>query len=170
MRTPATLSGSSLHQTVATDNSSYVLLISDSLIGTVYLNSISGVANFSAIIIHAAPGSTIQVQVFSQTINSTGGLANYSFSYNNRMCVPGEISSSQGCYPCPKNTFSVDPSEGNCRACPSYAACPGGTALELDSGYWRSSRLSSNVLMCPLHLFQLENIPIHHLPGLKDIF
>jgi hypothetical protein len=139
-----------INQTVLTDNSSTAELLSNSLIGTTSVVAQSGIANFSGIIVQSFPDFTLQIDVFSTSILSTGSLSNYSFAYYVRSCVPGEISSATGCYPCPKNTFSVDPNEPDCRACPSYASCPGANILDLAAGYWRTDQLSSWVHVCPI--------------------
>lgn len=139
-----------IEQIVATDNASKAELRSNSLIGTVAVEARDGIANFSAIIVQIYPDSTLQIEAFSPSIEETGGVAHYSLDFYARNCLPGEISSANGCYPCPKNTFSVDPSEPDCRACPSSATCPGGSILALDAGYWRSSQLSSWVHVCPI--------------------
>jgi len=139
-----------IDQIVATDNASSAELLSDSLIGTIAVEAQNGIANFSAIIVQSYPDSTLQIAAFSPSIEKTGGIAHFSFDFYARNCQPGEISSAKGCYPCPKNTFSVDPSEPDCRACPNSATCPGGNVLALDAGYWRSSQLSSWVHVCPI--------------------
>lgn len=142
-----------IDQLVKTDDESVVLLLSDNLVGTTYLAAKSGVASFSAVIVRTQPGTSVVIQVFSQSINQTfpGTAAAYSmFVYDTRKCVPGEVTTPAGCYICPSQSFSVDPLENECRPCPSYATCSGGMHLDLDSGHWRASELSSNVLLCPI--------------------
>jgi len=142
-----------IDQVVATDYSSTAVIQTTQIIGATYLMVKEGVANFSGVIVQTTPGTTVSTIVFSPTINSTfpNSLdSTYSFDYHTRLCLPGEVSSSKGCYLCPKNTFSVDPLDSDCRECPSYATCPGGSALLLDQGYWRLSELSSTVYKCPI--------------------
>ena len=142
-----------INQLVATDHSSIAIIQSDQIIGTTYVMAKDGIANFSGVIFQTTPGTTVSTTVFSPTINSTfpnSPDSTYSFDYHTRLCLPGEISSDTGCYLCPKNTFSVEPQESDCRECPGYATCPGGSALLLDQGYWRLSELSSAVYTCPI--------------------
>ena len=143
----------SIEQGVMTDASSVAIITTPQLIGTTYLIANNGISNFSSVIVQTVPGNSIQIDVFSPTIsnvfpNSPG--SNFTFPYHTRLCVPGEVTSSTGCYLCPKNTFSVDPLERECRACPGYATCPGGSELLLDPGYWRISQLTSDVYECPI--------------------
>lgn len=142
-----------IEQLVMTDTSSTAELKSDQIIGTTSLVAKQGVSNFSSIILQAIPGRTVPIQVQSTSINHTfpkSPEAIYSFKYVTRLCVPGEVTTPVGCYLCPKNTFSVDPSDTECKECPGYAFCPGGMALVLDPGYWRESDLSSEVFKCPI--------------------
>lgn len=141
------------NQLVATDIASSAELHSPAIIGTSRLIANQGVANFSSILIQSPPGQTLVIEVFSKSINETfpgSAGAKYSFLYEVRMCVPGEVSTKMGCYLCPKNTFSVNPSDSECTKCPHYASCQGGSDLVLAPGYWRPSTLSSNVHQCPI--------------------
>ena len=142
-----------IEQLVKTDASSTAELKSDQIIGTTSLLAKGGVANFSSIILETTPGRSLAIQVQSKSINQTfPGTPNafYSFLYVTRLCVSGEVTTDVGCYLCPKNTFSVDPSDSQCKECPSYASCPGGKALVLSPGYWRESDLSAEVFECPI--------------------
>jgi len=112
-----------------------------------------GVANFSSILLQAVPGQSVLIQAQSDTINQTfphSAGARFVFTYETRLCLPGEVTTAIGCYLCPKNTFSVDPSDPECTECPGYAYCPGGKELILNPGYWRESALSAEVLLCPI--------------------
>lgn len=141
----------SLNQTVTTDNSSIIQLVSDQVVGTTVLPTLNGVANFSGVIIETAPGSSVHIQVLSPTIQQTSPDSGYSFTfvYHTRFCIPGEVTLPLSCFLCPKNTYSLDPSDSYCRECPSYASCPGGNSLILDPGYWRESAVTSKVHLCP---------------------
>lgn len=142
-----------IEQLVKTDESSTAELKSEQIIGTTSVLAKGGVANFSSIILQTTPGRTVPIQVQSKSINQTfpgSPKAFYSFTYVTRLCVPGEVTSNVGCYLCPKNTFSVDPSDSQCKECPSYASCPGGKTLVLSPGYWRESDLSAEVFNCPI--------------------
>ena len=142
----------SLNQTVKTDNSTIVQLVSDQLLGTTAMPTLNGVANFSGVIVETAPGSLVQIQVVSPTIlqafpNSSSH--SFLFTYNTRLCECGEITLPLSCFLCPKNTYSLQSSDSYCDKCPSYASCPGGSVLILDQGYWRASNQTSEVLQCP---------------------
>ena len=143
-------------QVVSTDNSSVAVINSTQVLGTNLVVARNGVANFSGVIVQTSPGTTVSLQVISPTTQTS---ASYVFDYHTRDCIAGEVSSDTGCYLCPKNTFSVDPLERECRECPSYATCPGGAQLVLDSGYWRISNHTAEVYKCP--------IPSACLGGLK---
>lgn len=142
-----------LNQTVRTDNQSTTDLLSDQLVGTTHVVAVNGVANFSSVIVQTRPASIISIVVFSPSINQTfpktpGALS--VFDYFARACFPGEITTETGCYPCPSQSFSVEPTDRECNACPTFALCSGGMHLDLDEGYWRSSELSSEVYLCPI--------------------
>lgn len=143
----------SIGQRVATDNQSSAELQSSKLIGTTYVVAENGIANFSAVIVQTYPATSVSITVYSQSIYQAfpDSKSAYSmFSYSTRNCIPGEVITQTGCYRCPSQSYSVDPAEGECRTCPSYATCIGGMQLRLDSGYWRSSELSSEVFLCPI--------------------
>lgn len=142
-----------IDQVVATDYTSIAVIQSNHIIGTTYVMAIDGIANFSGVIVQTVPGTTLSTLVFSPTINTAFPMspnAFLSFDYHTRVCVPGEVTSPEGCYLCPKNTFSVDPLESDCRECPGYATCPGGSELILAQGYWRISQYSRDVYECPI--------------------
>jgi hypothetical protein len=152
MTTPIVITSlDSLNQTVTTDNSSTVQLASDNIIGTNVLPTLNGVANFSGVIIETAPGSYVQIQVLSPTILQAfpNSSHSFTFTYYTRLCISGEITLALSCFLCPKNTYSLHPSDTYCHDCPSYATCPGGNSLILNSGYWRESALTSDVHLCP---------------------
>ena len=139
------------NQTVLTDNSTTVQLVSDHLRGTTSLFTVNGFASFSGVIVDTSPGTSVQIQAVSSSILQTFPNSSHSFSfvYHTRTCVSGEITLPLSCFLCPKNTYSLLPSETFCRECPHYASCPGGNVLDLDSGYWRASNLSAEVYLCP---------------------
>jgi len=140
-----------IDQLVVTDNSSSAELKSEHLLGTTSVLAKGGVANFSSILLQALPGSSISIQAISESINQTfPNSPHYSFAYVTRLCKPGEVTTAVGCYLCPKNTYSVSPTDSECRECPGYASCPGGKALVLSAGYWRKSDLSVEVFRCPV--------------------
>lgn len=140
-------------QLVKTATSHVVELISDHIAGATSLVAQSGVANFSGIIIQAVPGQAANITVYSRSVaqlfpNSSG--AQFTFTYETRLCVSGEVTTPSGCFLCPKHTFSLYPTDTLCTNCPHYASCPGGSTLLLDPGYWRESDLSEEVLQCPV--------------------
>lgn len=140
-------------QLVKTANSHVVDLISDQIAGATSLVTQNGIANFSGIIIQTVPGKAANIEAYSHSIaqlfpNSTG--AQIFFTYETRICEPGEVTTASGCFLCPKYTFSFDPTDTLCSSCPGYASCPGGKTVVLDSGYWRKSDLSKEVIQCPI--------------------
>lgn len=142
-----------IEQLVGNDNSSSVELVSSQLIGTTFLLTANGIANFSSVIVHSQPSSIVPIPIFSLSIHHSfpsSPASNSTIFYSTRPCKPGEVTSSQGCYPCPKETFSVNPKDQECRACPGYAVCPGGALLILEKGYWRRSENDSEVFICPI--------------------
>ena len=140
-----------MNQTVRTDNDTIMQLMSESLRGTTYLPAVNGFASFSGVIVDTPPGTSIQIQAFSPSIQQTFPTSStyFNFTYYARECVSGEISLPLSCFLCPKNTYSLFPSDTFCHDCPHYASCPGGNVLVLDSGYWRASELSTDVFLCP---------------------
>jgi hypothetical protein len=71
------------------------------------------------------------------------------FSINLRECLVGEKESDGRCTTCPVETYSFDPKQGTCLACPAEARCYGGIQVTPKKGYWRANDLTDNFFECP---------------------
>ena len=133
-----------LGQLIVTDNSTVVSLSMPDQIkvrGSSQAIAVMGVATFSYLFY---PFST-------STLNFTfhaPAVANFSFLYQFRDCQPGETRSQHGCFPCAKNSYSLNPLDSTCRTCPAHVECYGRAQLVLDPGYWRGSNLSDVIYPC----------------------
>jgi len=110
-----------------------------------------GVFNFSLFTIYAPPAST---QRIAATLNESQGDMQLSMAVSVlvtfRDCVAGEISRVDRCEPCYPGNVSFSPQDSECSFCPAHAFCPGGSSLDLDSGYWRKDLNSTSLLACLL--------------------
>lgn len=93
---------------------------------------------------YAALDQTVQNFLVSPPVN---------ISY--RYCIAGERFTGIECEECPFGTVLLRPpyqtsETGNCDVCPSHAICPGGSVIDVDAGFWRSSSISMNILECPV--------------------
>ena len=100
-----------------------------------------GVAGFTFVL---SPFST---ETFNFTFSSVS-IAPLTFEYGFRDCQPGEVRSPSGCFPCAKNSYSLDPADVLCRMCPANVKCHGRAELELDSEYWRANNLTDVLYPC----------------------
>ena len=64
-------------------------------------------------------------------------------------CVMGEIRDGNLCVRCPIGFYSFDPTATACLECPDESYCPGGSVIDINSGYWRQTQTSHDVLPCP---------------------
>uniref|UniRef100_A0A383WA53 Right handed beta helix domain-containing protein n=1 Tax=Tetradesmus obliquus TaxID=3088 RepID=A0A383WA53_TETOB len=68
-----------------------------------------------------------------------------------RSCEVGEVTNELGdaCEPCSPGSYSLDPANFTCDACPLHASCPGGSTVVPLEGYWHSSTTSPQIHACP---------------------
>ncbi|WIA10431.1 hypothetical protein OEZ85_010623 [Tetradesmus obliquus] len=64
-----------------------------------------------------------------------------------RSCEVGEVTNELGdaCEPCSPGSYSLDPANFTCDACPLHASCPGGSTVGPLEGYWHSSTTSPQI-------------------------
>lgn len=75
----------------------------------------------------------------------------FSFNVSVRDCVMGEeLTSDYKCRVCQPGTYlyTVPTTETACKTCPSNAFCYGRYMVAPHSGYWRSSNVSENFILC----------------------
>ena len=109
--------------------------------GNARMIAIMGVASLSSLFY---PFST-------STLNftfSNPAIANLTFPFHFRHCEPGEIQSLSGCFPCPKNSYSLLTADLLCRTCPAHVQCHGRAMLVLDPDYWRANNLTDVIYSC----------------------
>jgi len=131
-------------QLIVTDNSTLVSIsIPDTIkaLGSTTVVSVQGLASFSFLFY---PYSTATLNLTF----SSPSVVNLTIPYQLIDCQPGETRSKRGCFPCPKNSYSLDPSDTVCKSCPVHAQCYGQATLSLDPHYWRSSNLTDSILPC----------------------
>ena len=88
----------------------------------------------------------------SPDINELNENGKYSFLFklSFRDCKPGEIydNNTLTCFRCGFGRYSFDPKENFCHECPANAVCKGGTSIDLNQGYWKSSETSVSIFKC----------------------
>lgn len=105
-----------------------------------------GVATFDSLEVHCAPDA-----LFNASLAATSELFDIEkdFHFFLQDCVLGEVRDAELCVKCPLGFYSFDPTATECRECPEDAYCPGGSVMDLNSGFWRQTQLSHDVLACP---------------------
>jgi predicted outer membrane repeat protein len=134
----------------------YVLLpdsnVSAALRGSTIEQVVNGIATFDQLIVSSVPGDNVSISfVLTGDYTVTATQTTIWLRY----CVPGEIIqySSQdigSCFRCGLGTYSFFVTDSACSLCPENAYCPGGNQMDVDSGYWRLSQTSTEILQCPL--------------------
>ena len=65
-------------------------------------------------------------------------------------CTTGQVQQDAAiCSTCPAATFSLNPLNGSCDACPAGATCFGGSSFIPPSQSWHSHPYSTNIVQCP---------------------
>lgn len=107
---------------------------------------VDGVAVFDSIQVNCQPDA-----YFNVSLAATSELFDIQRGFNFFLedCVLGEIRDEELCVKCPQGSYSFDPTDTECVACPEDAVCPGGSVMELSSGFWRQTQYSHDVLECP---------------------
>mmetsp|Transcript_33503 Transcript_33503/g.58684 ORF Transcript_33503/g.58684 Transcript_33503/m.58684 type:complete len:1193 (+) Transcript_33503:2-3580(+) len=138
-------------QLVKTDNSSYVYLtmsLNTKLAGSDTAIAREGIFNYTLIKVLTQPGTNASVvATHSSHTKEISGLE-YSFDIRLRECVVGEITLPDQCVVCPELTYSLNPSDNECRVCPTSTICMGGSMLYLNKGYWRLNILTDDIYKC----------------------
>ena len=135
-----------LGQLIVTDNSTLVAIAMPAGIegsGNNEALAAQGIASFSRLFSPFST-STYNFTFFSAKTN----IANLTVQCKFRDCQPGEIRTSTGCIPCPKNSYSFDPSDSSCTLCPPHAMCYGKTVVSLEVDYWRPNNLTDDIYPC----------------------
>ena len=114
-----------------------------------------GKYTFSELSVTEDPGSTIDLQVSSDTIDYANPNPNTNILSRRldiklllRSCVPGEIISNSVCDLCVAGTYSFDTSDTLCKNCPSGLTCHSGANTTVARDYWRPSNTSELLLEC----------------------
>ena len=135
-----------LEQLIVTDNSTVVTIsFPGELVGSGNheMPATQGVASLS---LYFSPfsNSTFNFTLYSAKTD----IANLTFQYRFHDCQPGEIRTTTGCSPCPKNSYSFDPSDASCTLCLAHAQCYGRTEVYLDVDYWRPNNMTDDIYPC----------------------
>ena len=136
----------SINQLIVTNNSTLITLQFPSNFtasGNTDAISEQGIASFTLLF---TPFSTATVTLtFSSPKDNIQSLT---ITYRFRDCVPGEIRTSNGCFPCQKNSYSFQPSDPACLLCPAHAVCYGRADLSVNPDYWRANNLTDDIYPC----------------------
>ena len=102
------------------------------------------------VILPGLANSIIQVDATYRPLEYPFYTASQQFMIELRPCVPGELNNSISgtCDLCADNSFSFDPSDQKCTACPVGATCINGSQIILQEGHWRSAWNSTYVVPC----------------------
>jgi hypothetical protein len=150
-----------LNQTVATDDYSLAEIISQNnsvvLSGETKKKFEKGIINFNEWIISGIPGSKVMLSIYTSNGVLYTNLKSGEYDITNniyievslRDCKIGEKESDNKCSVCPAETYSLDPKEGICKACPQNAICYGGFKIVPKKGYWRLNEFSEYFIRCP---------------------
>ena len=83
-------------------------------------------------------------------ITSGGHIIGFRAHAKVRPCQIGEINATTEriCVACESGSFSVNPNETACHACPTGMKCWGGSNITVRADYWRANLISGNVYPC----------------------
>lgn len=133
-----------LGQLIVTDNVTLVSAILPShirAIGSKQALAVMGIATFALVL---SPFST---ETFKFTF-SAESIVSVNFEYQFRDCQPGETRSQSGCFPCPRNSYSLEPANPLCHECLDHVQCRGRAELVLYPEYWRANNLTDVIYPC----------------------
>lgn len=131
------------NQVVSTDNSSVASLESNlPMSGSLQAKAVAGRLIFTSFSVTAQPGSRSRLTVATPPLYLPLELAF-------RSCDIGEMEIKSMCSRCAPGTYSLSLNATECKLCPKYAQCPGGSQIYPDSGYWRPDPQFEQVLQCP---------------------
>eukprot|EP00347_Sterkiella_histriomuscorum_P013557 403364259 len=152
-------------QLLTTDSSSECQVTSDdlkiSVVGQTKVRALNGICIFNDLLLIAYPdykstlkfsSTAISNERVNKLIQKQGSNLNFSttlsININFRKCVMGEITLDKKCVYCTRGTYSLNPNETSCNSCLESSSCSGGTSIELEKGFWRSSNISTIVYSC----------------------
>jgi len=133
-----------MDQLITSDNSTFVYALMPAQMLTLGSRQIivtKGIASFSFVFLPFFVGS-VNLSFASPSI------VEVAFEYRFRDCQAGEIRTERGCFPCAKNSYSLQPSDLLCLMCPAHTQCYGRTELVLDAEYWRASNWTDVIYPC----------------------
>ena len=150
------------NQTMNLDNASQIKISpvtsNAKVSGIDFARSINGVGSFSSLYFVYKPGAqNVIFQANSKAIDSSlvksvfgSTISNFSISVNFRYWKPGEyIVSSQECLEWSQGTYSLEWNSTSWSTCMNTAVWNGGTEIELNSGYWRRTLNSTDIIDWP---------------------
>ncbi|CDW89848.1 UNKNOWN [Stylonychia lemnae] len=66
-----------------------------------------------------------------------------------RECLTGEVLIQNKCQFCTRGTYSLSINDITCNSCPAKMRCDGGSVIQVDKNYWRSSQNTTTIFQCP---------------------
>jgi hypothetical protein len=153
-------------QKMVLDNASTIKITpfsaNSSISGIDYAKVTAGVANFDEITFESKAGTSGKIYslnsaaIDSDTVQVVTTDQEYQEIYSSslnisfRHCQPGEQEFSSGlCSVCSYGTYTVEWNSTECISCIDNAICTGGSVIEADIGYWRSTFNSTTMIECP---------------------
>ncbi|CDW76979.1 UNKNOWN [Stylonychia lemnae] len=146
---------------IVNDKISSTLLITSmneslSVTGITSVISEDGVFEISELKLIGKPSKSYQLKLSSNAIDQTqinyqsmNLSADLILDIKFRECVQGEIQYERKCFECPRGTYSLSVPDKNCRNCPDYAKCDGGTKIFINYNHWRSNTNTTKIYKCP---------------------
>ncbi|OMJ89221.1 hypothetical protein SteCoe_8700 [Stentor coeruleus] len=142
------------NQIVITDNSTLgeLAVITNStkyeVSGITKIIALSGVLNFSEIIVLGLPNTSVTLNASSVLKDLNYENVETSIDIKLRSCIIGEyLQNDNSCIRCIKGTYNLKAGEV-CKKCPSEGVCYGGANLVASSGYWRYSKSTDVFFEC----------------------
>ena len=149
-------------QIMTLDSSSQIIITGNTTnsttLGTNMIKISSGEATFTNLIMFSKPGSqNVKFNVDSLAVDTSKLQLVYGSSYskefievNFRYCKPGEeIISGSSCKECSTGTYNFFWNSTQCAKWLVNSFCPGGSIIQVNSGYWRMTTNSTDVTKCP---------------------
>jgi hypothetical protein len=127
-----------------------------SIVGSKSVLLKNGVATFFNFTATSTPGSSnVKFRASSKAIDTAkinkiygSPVSENLITINFRHWMPGEFKFGNRCIECSAGSFSLEWNSNSWKPCLAYAFCPGKNVLEIDSGYWRSGKNSTNIIEC----------------------
>ena len=124
--------------------------------GNTEVVAVQGVFEFSNFTLTGPPKTIQTIFITSKGVDEnqktltqdpTPYYSTVSISLSFRDCITGESLQGVMCYPCPENTFSLNPQD-SCTTCPSEANCLGTYIMTPKPGYWRPDPMQNLFFAC----------------------